>query len=578
MSRMKRLKLSLVIVALIAIAGWAVWVAFPSPDRQLAALADNYFEQYYYPMHPTSATAAGIHRYDDQMEDYSKKGINREIATLAQYEKQFAAVDTTKLSVHAQDNLELILNSIRGTLLTLQDIRPWEKNPDIYTSNVTTSIFVIISRKFAPPAARLQAVIEREKKIPAVFAAARDNIHNPPKIYTEVALEQLPGIISFFEKDVPAAFADVDDEKLKQKFVDSNKIAIQALKDYEEWLNQHLILHSNGNFRLGADVFKKKLWFDEMIDMSLDDLIALNAADMKKNQDEFKRIAKDIDPKKSPQQILTMLASNHPQTDKVLASFQATFAELIRFIQDKHIISLPTDRQPILEESPPFLRAITFASMDTPGPFEKVAKEAYFNVTLPSAEWPQGKRDDFLKLFNYPVISNISVHEAYPGHYVQFLWVPHIHDRVRKILGASSNAEGWAHYCEQMMLDEGYGANKSKRELNMLRLGQLQNALLRNARFYVGIKLHTTKMTIEEAQDFFVKEGYQARTTGIVETKRGTFDPTYLYYTLGKLQILKLRADMKAKEGDKFNLEAFHNNFMLQGFPPIKIVRREMLG
>jgi len=235
-----------------------------------------------------------------------------------------------------------------------------------------------------------------------------------------------------------------------------------------------------------------------------------------------------------------------------------------------------------MAETPPFMRAMTFASMDTPGPFEKVAEEAFFNVTLPPANFSKVQLSEFMSQFNDAAIASIAAHETYPGHYVQFLWVPNIHDRVRKILGANTNIEGWAHYCEQMILDEGFGRDgyggKTALDAAKLRLGQLQEALLRNARFVVGIKLHTGEMTFDQAVDYFVQEGWQSRQVGIVETKRGTSDPTYLYYTLGKLQILALRAEVEKKFGAEFKLKNFHNDFMRQGFPPIKIVRRAMLG
>ncbi len=226
------------------------------------------------------------------------------------------------------------------------------------------------------------------------------------------------------------------------------------------------------------------------------------------------------------------------------------------------------------------MRATTFASMDTPGPYETVAKEAYFNVTLPEASWDKKRVDEFMAQFSFPVITVVAAHEAYPGHYIQFLWMQRIHDRVRKLLGANTNVEGWAHYCEQMMLDEGLAQSlfpTDERQQKLLRLGQLQDALLRNARFVVGIKLHTGQFTFDQAVDFFVKEGYQSRAVGTVEAKRGTGDPTYLYYTLGKLQIQKLRADLAAKQGAGFNLKQFHDSFMQQGFAPIKIVRHAML-
>ena len=242
------------------------------------------------------------------------------------------------------------------------------------------------------------------------------------------------------------------------------------------------------------------------------------------------------------------------------------------FIISHHLVTIPSPVLPILEETPPFMRATTFASMDTPGPYETVAKEAFFNVTIPEKSWTPERTESFMGQFNYGTILSTAIHEAYPGHYVQFLWMPRIQSRVRKLLGASSNAEGWAHYCEQMMLDEGYSKDPK------MRLGQLQDALLRDARYIVGIEMHTGKRTFDQAIDFFVKEGYQPHEVGVVETKRGTADATYLYYTLGKLQILKLREDYKKMRGSQFSLEEFHNRFLQQGFPPIKIVRKAMLG
>jgi uncharacterized protein (DUF885 family) len=226
-----------------------------------------------------------------------------------------------------------------------------------------------------------------------------------------------------------------------------------------------------------------------------------------------------------------------------------------------------------VEETPPFMRALTTASMDTPGPFEKIAKEAFFNVTLPEKTWDAKQTEEYLQGFNRGTIISTAVHEVYPGHYTQFVWIKRAPTKVRKLLGCSSNAEGWAHYTEQMMLDEGYGKGDLK-----LRLGQLQDALLRNARFIVGIQMHTGEMTVEQAVEFFVKEGYQVRPVAEKEAKRGTSDPTYLVYTLGKLEILKLREDYKKMKGDKYTLQSFHDAFLQQGYPPVKIVRRALLG
>jgi len=347
-------------------------------------------------------------------------------------------------------------------------------------------------------------------------------------------------------------------------------------------LKSDLLPRSQGNFRIGAETFAKKLKYDEMVDIPLDKLLEIGYADLHRNQEHFNRIAKELEPNKDPRTVLEELGSDHPTPDQLLGSFRATFDSLIGFIKSHHIVTIPSDVRPILEETPPFMRATTFASMDTPGPYEKHATEAYFNVTLPEAGMTPKEVEGFMHSFNKGTIISTAVHETYPGHYVQFLWVPQAPSRVRKLLGANTNVEGWAHYCEQMMLDAGYGqpgtGAKDAREAKFLRLGQLQDALLRDARFIVGIQMHTRGLTIDEAIDFFQKEGYQSKETAVVETKRGTGDPTYLYYTLGKLEILKLREDVKAKQGAAFSLEKFHDEFLKQGFPPIKIVREAMLG
>jgi uncharacterized protein (DUF885 family) len=556
--------------------------AAPASNANAAfmTLADEFFDRYYFPNNPTTATLTGLHQFDDKLEDYSHAQIERQIAALKQYETRVAAVDAASLDEMTRGDRDLVLNYIHSTLLTLETIRPWEKNPDNYSSGITNSAFAIMERKFAPPAARLRALIARETQMPGALAAARENLKNPPKIYTEIAIEQLPGTIDFFKTDLPKAFIDVDDAALKQEFAKSNGAVIKALQDYAAWLKKDVLPKSHGDFKLGADTYAKKLKYDEMVEIPLAKLVEIDMTNLHANQALFAKVAKELEPNKTPLQVLAELGADHPDPKKLLDSFRDTFDGLTKFIDEKQIITIPSPVRPILEETPPFMRATTFASMDTPGPYETNAKEAYFNITLPEAGWDKKHVDEFMAQFSYPVITVVAAHEAYPGHYVQFLWMQQIHDRVRKLLGANTNVEGWAHYCEQMMLDAGLAQSlfpNDARQQKLLRLGQLQDALLRNARFIVGIKLHTGEFTFDQAVDFFVKEGYQSHAVGTVETKRGTGDPTYLYYTLGKLEILKLRADMEAKLGKDFSLKHFHDDFMQQGFAPIKIVRHAML-
>jgi uncharacterized protein (DUF885 family) len=472
---------------------------------------------------------------------------------------------------------------VHGNLLELETIRDWEKNPDNYSSGITNSAFVLMERDFAPANDRLRSLIAREKQMPAVFTAARQNLKNPPKIYTEIALEQLPGIIDFFQHDVPEAFRAAKDPATTAEFQKTNGAVIAALEDYEKWLKTELLPKSNGDFRIGAETFSRKLQYDEMVDVPLARLLQIGYDDLHRNQAEFNRIAKEVDPNKTPKEVLADLATIHPAPDQLLQAFHDRFNSEIAFIQAKKIITIPSTVQPTLEETPPFMRATTQASMDSPGPYERHSTTAYFNVTLPEKDWDAARVRDYMAAFNVGTIVSTSVHEAFPGHYVQFLWVNHTNlSAVRKLTGSATNIEGWAHYCEQMMLDEGYNqpgvGAKDERESRLIRLGQLQDALLRDARFVVGIRMHTQGMTLEQAQDFFVNEGYQSRAIAEVETKRGTSDPTYLYYTLGKLEIMKLRSDLQKKEGASFSLEKFHDDFMQQGGAPIRIVRKALLG
>ncbi len=479
-------------------------------------------------------------------------------------------------------DLDIVESNIRSQLLTLETIRPWQKNADNYSSTCANAAFVLMERKFAPANDRLRSLIAREKQMPALLAAAHANLLNPPRIFTEIAIEQLPDIISFFQNDVPAAFGDADDPALKTEFAQTNTAVVSALDDYLHWLKGDVLVRSNGDFRIGADAFQKKLQYDEMVDLPLDKLLEIGWADLRKNQEHFRQVAAELDPGKDPRAVLEELGEDHPAPGQLLEAFRATFTSLAGFIRSHHIVTIPSDIRPIVEETPPFMRATTFASMDTPGPFETHATEAYFNVTLPDPSMTPAEVEGYMHSFNIGTVISTAVHEAYPGHYVQFLWLPQAPGKVRKILGANTDVEGWAHYCEQMMLDEGYGqpgeGARDPRESKLLRLGQLQDALLRDARFIVCIEMHTGKMSVEQAEEFFQQEGYQSKEVAVVETKRGAGDPTYLYYTLGKLEIMKLREDVKKKEGARFSLEKFHDDFLRQGFPPIKIVREAMLG
>lgn len=556
--------------------------ATETPQTQFLHVSDDYFDQVFFPYQPTAGTVAGYHQYDGKLEDYSRASIDAEVAALSGFEKRVSAIPPATLDQTTRGDRQMVLNGIRSRLLTLQTIRPWAKSADFYSSACASSAFTLMERKFAPADDRLRSLIAREKQMPHLIAQAHANLQNPPRIFTEIAIEQLPDIIGFFQHDVPLAFEDAKDPALKAEFVEANAVVISTLTDYLAWNKTDLLPRSGGDFRIGADTFSKKLWYDEMVDLPLPRLLEIGYADLHRNQQHFAEVAKALEADKTPREVLEELGSQHPAPDHLLDAFRSTFSNLLDFIRTHHIVTIPSDVRPVLEETPPFMRATTQASMDSPGPYETRAGTSYFNVTLPDPSMTLAQVEGYMHSFNIGTVVSTSVHEAYPGHYTQYLYSLRFPTRVRKILSANTNVEGWAHYTEQMMLDNGYGqpgtGAKDDREAKFLRLGQLQDALLRNARFIVGIQVHTGNMTYDQAVEFFQKEGYQPKETAEVEAKRAAGDPTYLYYTLGKLEIMKLRDDLQKKQGAAFSLEKFHNEFLSQGFPPIKVVREALLG
>ena len=567
---------------LLAIVLWALSCASPSPaPPPTAASSGNeafdeasraYLEDVYQ-RQPTSATYLGIHKYNDRIEDYSRKGVEAAVASARSFRERIARIDAASLSPDRQLDHEQLLRAIDSRLLTLEVVRPWAVDPDSYSSGLTRTAYVMIKRTFAPPEERLRQLIARQKAMPAALAEARTNLQNPPRIYTEIAIEQLDGNRAFFQTAVASAFPTVADKSLLAEFKQANDAVITAMADYKKWLQSDLLPRSTGNFAIGEETFLKKLAADEMIEMPLDELLRIAEADLRKNQAAFAEAARRVDSARAPAEVLKAIEDDHPPAEKLLSTTQAELDALARYMTEKRIVTIPTAAPVKVEETPPVLRAITTASMDIPGPFEKVATEAYYNMTLPNPQLSIAEKNEFMTQWYYPAITNVSVHEVWPGHYLQFLYGRDFPSDIRKVLGSATNSEGWAHYCEQMVIDEGFHADDPR-----YRLAQVQDALLRDARFIVGIRLHTKGMTIPDAEAFFVKEGYQSRPASRSETKRGTSDPTYGYYTMGKLMILKLRDDYRAKMGARFSLQEFHDSFIKLGPLPLPLVRKSMLG
>ncbi|HTZ98222.1 MAG TPA: DUF885 domain-containing protein [Terriglobales bacterium] len=548
--------------------------AKPAEDEAVAfsKTVDDYFDSYFR-FHPTAATAAGFHQQDSELEDFSRPTIDAEIADSEHFLARLDKISSADLSAESAADLDLLRSSIQANLLELKDIQMWRRDPNTYPSQVSYSLFLIMQREFAPQEDRLRLLIARERLIPKVLIEGQQNLSDVPPIYVDVALEQMPGEIDFLRNDVPKAFSAVNNPELLASFKTTTDAAIKAFENYQRFLQKEIQPKANGDFRIGAENYRKKLLYEEMVDVPLDHLLEIGYADLRRNQQHLKEVAAQIDPNRSVMEVLADLRKDHPPAGQLLQSFRDVLGGERQFIIDKKIVTIPSPVLPIVEETPPFARALTTASMDTPGAYDTKATQAMFNVTTPDPKWKPEQIEDWMEGFNRGTIISTSVHEAYPGHYVQFLWVKQAPSKVRKLIFCGSNAEGWAHYTEQMMLDEGFGNGDPK-----LRMGQLIDALLRNARFIAGIEMHTGKMTMEQARQFFIDEGYQVSTVADMEAKRGTSDPTYLVYTLGKLQIMKLREDYKKQRGDQFSLQDFHDRFLQQGSVPLKIIRKAMLG
>jgi uncharacterized protein (DUF885 family) len=566
----RRVTLAAVVVyaAVVACSGSAA-----TEDAAFRAIAKGAIDDFMR-RNPSAATDLGIHTYNAQLDDLSRAAIADESKALAGFRALAAAIDPSTLALDAQLDREQLIHALDAGILANDAIRQWATNPDLYSGAVTNAAYVLMKRPFAPAAERLKALIAREGRMPALLEDARRNLSNPPEIYTQIALEQIDGNIDFFKNDVPAAFDEVKDQELRAAFSKSNEAVVAALGEYKAYLKSTVLPASKGSYAFGADLYRKALSANEMIDLPLDRLLDLAERDRQKNESAFQEAAKKIDPSTSAAEVLASLQKDHPAPAKLLQTTQDMLDSLRQFIESHHVITIPPGSDPAqVKETPPFMRSTTSASMDTPGPFETAKLRGRYNMTLPDPSWPPDKQADFMRQWYSAAISNVSVHEVYPGHYVQFLYAKQFPSDVRKVYGANTNIEGWAHYCEQMMLDEGLRAEDPR-----YRLAQLQDALLRDVRFIAGIKMHTQGMTWQDAAKLFETEGHQPGPVAESEAKRGTSDALYGYYTMGKLMILKLREDYKAKQGSSYTLQGFHDAFIKIGPLPLPLIRRAMLG
>ncbi len=548
-------------------------MAEPAAPDTFASFVNDYYAALF-AWDPTQATYAGIHDFDDKLADLNANRFAHRIESLKKMRERLITLRAGKLSEVDTIDAEVLDHAIRAELLDIETVRDWKRNPVLYLGKPAEAIDLLMKRSFAPPTDRLKFIIGRLKAAPMLLAAMKANVVNPPKEFTDLAIIVAKGSVGFFQTDLPAwaKTAAAKDEKLLAEFEAANKPVIEGFENAAKWLEAELLPKSKGSYAIGAEAFAKKLETEEMLDIPLDKLLAIGEANLKRDQDAFVATAKKIDPKKTPTEVLAILTEDHPKPEDLVAATRGTIERTRKFLLDKKIVTVPSEVRPTIEETPAFMRTGGFASMDTPGAFETKATEAFYYVTPPEKEWEAKRKTEHMRQFNRTGMDVITIHEAYPGHYIQFLNAKQYPTKVRKLYTCGTNVEGWAHYGEQMIVDEGFGNGDPK-----VRLAQLNEALLRDCRYIVGIKLHTEGWTVEQGKKFFVEQGYIEPEVAFQESRRGTYNPTYLYYTLGKLQIFKFREDYKKAKGADFSLQKFHDDFVRQGGIPIKLIRKIML-
>ena len=453
-----------------------------------------------------------------------------------------------------------------------------------YASAIDVNIY--IKRDFAPLEERVKSIIRILQQTPRVVAAAKTNLAGSlPRPYVETAVEIANGGADFLSKDLVAALKEVKGETLRLNFENANSLAIAELRDYASWLEKEKLPKSHTNYALGREKYRRMLR-GELITDSPERLLEIGLNELRREQQIFAKTAQKLDPSKKPIDVFREIQKDHPTEASLIPDTKKNLEAIRQFVVDRNIVTMPSDVRAQVDETPQYMRATSFASMDTPGPFETKATEAYYYVTPTEQHWTAQQKDEWLTAFNYYTTDVVTIHEAYPGHYTQFLCLnASPATRLEKILGSYAFIEGWAHYAEQMLLDEGFGASASSNSSQAdqikaakYRLAQSDEALLRLCRLCVSIKTHCEGMSLEDATRFFQENCYYEHKPARQEALRGTFDPGYLYYTLGKLQILKLRRDYQKQEGPAYTLQTFHDEFLRHGMPPIGLLRELMLN
>ena len=564
--------------------GWSAQAANPTQtaaDATFDRLANDYLAGYL-EWRPQTGTGLGFHEYDGKMTDFSRASLDRELARLKTFAERLAALDPRPLSPGISCDYRILRGAIQREIFGFEQQHNFSRNPMTYAGALDVSIY--IKRDFAPLDQRSAAIVAMLKQAPRIFAAARANLEDSlPQPFIETAIDQAEGTADFLAKDLVTALKPLTNQALIAEFNQANQQATNELRSYASWLRAERLPRANQNYALGREKYRKLIEYGEGVTATPEQLLEIGLRELHRKQAVFAENARQIDPTRKPIEAFKAIQRDHP-TEKSLISDTARNLEMIReFVLAHRLVTLPSNVRAQVAETPQFLRATSFASMDSPGPFETKATEAYYYVTPTEADWTAQQKDEWLTAFNYYTTDIVSIHEVYPGHYVQFLCLKASPaTKVEKIFGSYAFTEGWAHYAEQMMVDEGFGDRPAAAAADRLRaakyrIAQADEALLRVCRLCVSIQMHCQGMNVDQATQFFQENCYYEPKPARQEAVRGTFDPEYLYYTLGKLEIFKLREDYRRQEGANFTLQKFHDELLRHGAPPVPLLREMML-
>lgn len=542
------------------------------PSEPFPHFVDDYLA-YLHEVFPSQAGSDGVHLHDDLLEDFSRPAIDAHVRTLAGFGRRLQQIDPALLPATEQVEHPMVAANIDGRLHELEKVRSWERNPQIYADALGTSLAGQALFTYASEADRARRVVSKLRQAARLVQAARDNIRDCPGIFVKIGLETWRGVLKFIEADLPRAFAGLDDLHILGDLADTSTEAGHAIAAYVEYLETDLAPRAKASFRLGRDNFERKLKLEEGIGLSAERLLAIALRELGEVQEEFRTVAGRMNGG-DPIATWRRAKEKHPAAGQLVAVAAEQIRELALFLQRQAIVTVPSSEPVVVAPSPEFYRW-AFASMWTPGPFESKPSRAFYYLTDVDREWSADRQEEHLRDFNVPTLWNISIHEVYPGHFLHYQHLRGVDSKVRKsiLFAPASFVEGWAHYCEQMMIEAGF-----HRHDDTVKLGQLAEALVRLARAVVAIRLHCEDLSVEQGMRFFRDEAFLEEAAARREAERGAFDPGYLVYSMGKLMLLKLRRDYKQSQGGKFSMRVFHDAVLAQGNAPFWAHRRLLLG